>query len=114
MDDKGAKDKLVGSTGENGGGQDAQKDFHTRTGEDETKGKTQERMERRSRKRSSSAGSEKMESVGDRQDKIEGYFSTGQSPQRDVAPTEEEEEKEENMAKQKVLGVRKWRELVTG
>jgi len=28
--------------------------------------KTQERMERRSRKRSSSAGSEKMERVGDR------------------------------------------------
>jgi hypothetical protein len=33
------------------------------------KGKTQERMERRSRKRSSSAGSEKMERVGDRQGK---------------------------------------------
>ena len=33
---------------------------------DETKGETQERMERRSRKRSSSAGSEKMERVGDR------------------------------------------------
>jgi hypothetical protein len=32
----------------------------------ETKGKTQERMERGSRKRSSSAGSEKMERVGDR------------------------------------------------
>jgi hypothetical protein len=30
------------------------------------KGKAQERMERRSRKRSSSAGSEKMERVGDR------------------------------------------------
>jgi hypothetical protein len=37
-----------------------------RTGRDETKGKTQERMERGSRKRSSSAGSEKMERVGDR------------------------------------------------
>ena len=36
------------------------------TGRDETKRKTQERMERRSRKRSSSAGSEKMERVGDR------------------------------------------------
>jgi hypothetical protein len=34
---------------------------HSRTGKDETK-----RMERRSRKRSSSAGSEKMERVGDR------------------------------------------------
>jgi hypothetical protein len=31
-----------------------------------TKGKTQERMERKSRKRSLSAGSEKMERVGDR------------------------------------------------
>jgi len=31
------------------------------------KGKTQERMERRSRKRSSSDGSEKMEKVGDRE-----------------------------------------------
>ena len=34
------------STGENGGGQGAQKDLHSRTGRDETKGKTQERMER--------------------------------------------------------------------
>jgi len=36
------------------------------TGMDETKGKTQERMERGSRKRSSSAGNEKMERVGGR------------------------------------------------
>ena len=42
------------------------KDLHSRTGRDEMKRKTQERMERRSRKRSSSAGSEKMERVGDR------------------------------------------------
>jgi hypothetical protein len=63
--DKGAKDKLAGSPGENEE-QDAQKDLHSRTGRDETKRKTQERMERRSRKRSSSAGSEKMERVGDR------------------------------------------------
>jgi len=34
--------------------------------EEETKGTTQKRMERRSRKRSSSAGSEKIERVGDR------------------------------------------------
>ena len=47
-----------------------QKDLHSRTGRDETKRKTQERMER-SRKRSSSAGSEKMERVGDRQGKME-------------------------------------------
>jgi hypothetical protein len=48
-------------------------------------------MESRSRKRSSSAGSEKMERVGDRQGQMERYCSTGQSPQRAVAPTEEEE-----------------------
>ena len=36
------------------------------TGRDETKRKAKERMERRSRKGSSSAGSEKMERVGDR------------------------------------------------
>ena len=41
--DKGAKDKLVRSPGENGGGQDDQKDIHSRTGRDEMKGKTQER-----------------------------------------------------------------------
>jgi len=64
--DQGAKDKLAGSRGENGGGQDAQKDLRSRIERDETKRKTQERMERRSRKRSSSAGSEKMERVGDR------------------------------------------------
>ena len=64
--DKGAKNKLAGSPGENRGGQDAQKDLHSRTGRDETKRKTQERVERRRRKRSSSAGSEKMERVGGR------------------------------------------------
>ena len=53
--DKGAKDKLAGSPGENGGGYNAQKYLHSRTGRDETKRKAQERMERRSRKRSSSA-----------------------------------------------------------
>jgi hypothetical protein len=45
---------------------DAQKDLHSRTGRDETKRKTQERMQRRSGKRSSSVGSERMERVGDR------------------------------------------------
>ena len=64
--DKRAKDKLVRSPRENGGGQDAQKDLHSRTGKDEKKGKTQKRMERGSRKRSSSAGSKKMERVGGR------------------------------------------------
>ena len=43
-----------------------QKDLHSRTGRDETKRKTQEKMERRSGKRSSSVWSEKMERVGDR------------------------------------------------
>jgi hypothetical protein len=52
----------------------------------------QERTERRSRKRSSSAGSEKMDRVGDRQDKMEGHCSTGQIPQWTVVPMEEEEE----------------------
>jgi hypothetical protein len=51
----------------------------------------------RSRKRSSSAGSEKMEKVGDRQGKMEKYCSRGQSPRRAVAPMEEEEEEEEKM-----------------
>ena len=36
--DKRVKDKLVRSPRENGGGQDAQKDLHSRTGRDETKG----------------------------------------------------------------------------
>ena len=68
------------------------KDLHSRTGRDE-KGKTQKYMERGSRKRSSSAGSEKMERVGGRQEKMEGHCSTGQSPQRAVVPMEEEESK---------------------
>ena len=62
---KRAKDKLVRSPRENAGGKDAQKDLHTRNGRDE-KGKTQEKMERGSRNRSSSAGSEKMDRVGGR------------------------------------------------
>jgi hypothetical protein len=61
-----AKDKLVRSPRENGGRQDAQKDLHSRTGRDEKKGKTQERIERGSSKRSSIAGSEKMERAGGR------------------------------------------------
>ena len=87
--DKKAKDKLARSSRENGGGQDAQKDTHSRTGRDEKKGKTQEKMERGSRKRCSSAVSEKMERVGGRQEKMEGHFSTGQSPQWAVVQMEE-------------------------
>jgi hypothetical protein len=48
-------------------------------------------MERRSGKRSSSVGNEKIERVGDRQGQMERYCSTGQNTQRAVAPTEEEE-----------------------
>jgi hypothetical protein len=57
-------------------------------------GKTQERMERGSRKRSSSSGSEKMEElVTDRKKWKESVRrSTGQSPQRALVPLEEEEE----------------------
>ena len=74
---KRAKDKLVRSPRENGGGQDAQKDLHSRTGRDDKKVKTQEKMERGSRKRYSSAGSEKIERVGGRYEKMEGHCSTG-------------------------------------
>jgi len=45
---------------------DAQKDLHSRTGRNEKKGKTQEKMERGSRKRCLSVVSEKMERVGGR------------------------------------------------
>jgi hypothetical protein len=48
-------------------------------------------MERGSRKRYSSAGREKTERVGDRQKKMEGYCSAGQSPQWAVVPMQEEE-----------------------
>ena len=89
--DKRAKDKLVRSSRENGGGQGVQKDIYSRTGRDEKKRKTQEKIERGSRKRSSSAGSEKMKKFGGRQDKMEGHCSTGQSPQWAVVPMEEEE-----------------------
>ena len=91
MDER-ENDKLVRSPGENGGGQDAQKDLHSRTGREEKKGKAHEKMERGSRKRSSSAGIENMEKVGGRQEKIEGHCSAGQRPQWAVVPMEEEEE----------------------
>ena len=51
--DKRAMDKFVRSPGENGGGQHTQKDLHSRTGTDKAKRKTQERMEKGSRQRSS-------------------------------------------------------------
>ena len=95
MDER-AKDKPVRSPRENGGGQDAQKDLRSRTGRDEKKGKTQEMMERGSRKRSSSSGSEKMERVGGRQGKMEGHCSAGQSPQWAVVLMEGEEEEDDD------------------
>ena len=108
--DKRAKDKLVRSPRENGGGQDAQKDVHLRTGRDEKKGKTQEKLGRGSRKRSSSAGSEKMERVSGRQGKMEGHCSAGQSPQWAVVPVEGEEGEEEEEDRGKD-GKRKQREI---
>ena len=48
--DKGTKDKLVRTPGVNGGVRDAEKNLYSRTGGVEMKWKTQERMERRSRK----------------------------------------------------------------
>jgi hypothetical protein len=47
-------------------------------------------MERRGRKGSSSARSVEMERAGDRQEKMAGYCSTGQSPQRAVVLMEED------------------------
>ena len=51
-------------------------------------------MERASRRRSSSAGNEKMERDSDRQKQMEGRCSTGQGSQRAVVPMEEDEEEE--------------------
>ena len=89
--DKRLKYKLIKSPRENGGGQGAPKDLHSRTGRDEKKGKTQKKMERGSRKRYSRAESEKMERVGGRQETMEGHCSTDQSPQWGVMPMEEED-----------------------
>ena len=90
--DKGATDKLARAPGENGRRWDAQKDLQPTTGRDETERKTQKKMERASRRRSASAGSEKMERDSDRQKQMEGLCSTGQGSQRVVVPREEEEE----------------------
>ena len=67
------------------------KNLHSRTGRDEKKEKIQEKMERGSRQRSSSAGSEKMERVGGRQEKMGGHCTTGQGPHWAVVTMEEEE-----------------------
>jgi len=64
--DKRENVKLIKSPRGNGGGQDAQKDLHSRIGRDEKKGKTQEKTEGGSRKRDSGAGSVKMERIGGR------------------------------------------------
>jgi hypothetical protein len=67
--DKRAKDKLARTPGENGGRQDAQKELQPTTRRDKMERKTQKKMERASRRRSSSAGSEKMERDSDKQKK---------------------------------------------
>ena len=64
--DKGTKDKLARSPGENGGKQNAQDDLQSKTGGAEKKGKTQEEMERKGRKGLSCARSEEMERASDR------------------------------------------------
>jgi hypothetical protein len=52
------------------------------------------------------------ESVSDRK-KLEGYFSTGQSPQRAVLPMEEkEEEEEEEKKKKRIIIIRLWLNIV--
>ena len=89
--DNGEKDKLARAPGKNGRRQDAQKDLQPTTGRDETDRKTQKKMERASRRRSSNAGSEKMERDSDRQKQMEGHCSTGQGSQRAVVLMEEEE-----------------------
>jgi hypothetical protein len=40
-----------------------------------------------------------MKRVGDRWEKMDGYCSTGQSPQQAAVPVEEEEEEEEDVRK---------------
>jgi hypothetical protein len=45
---------------------------------------------------------------------MEGYCSTGQSPQRAVVPVEEEEEEEEEEGRQCTCTVTLWRFSVTG
>jgi hypothetical protein len=59
-------------------------------------------MERGSGKISSSAGSKKMEKDSDRQKKMEGHCSIGQSSQRAVVPVEEEEDEEEEEEEEEV------------
>ena len=86
--DKRAKDKLVRSPRENGGGWDAQKDLHSRTGRDEKKGKTQEKLKEEVERDLQVLGVRRWrELVADRK-KMEGHCSTGQSPQWTVVPME--------------------------
>ena len=88
--DKRAKDKLARSPREGGGRQDAQKDLQELEGT-RRRGRPKKRWKEEV-ERSSSAGSEKMERVGERWEKMEGQCSTGRSPQWAVVPMEEEEE----------------------
>jgi hypothetical protein len=63
---KGAKDKLVRSPRENGGGWDAQKDLHSRTQRPRRRGKPTKGWKEEAERDLPSAGSEKMERVGGR------------------------------------------------
>ena len=65
----------------------------------ELEGSRRKGRPRKDGKRSSGAGSEKMERAGGRQEKMEGHCSTGQSPQWAVVPMEEEEEEEKKIRK---------------
>ena len=72
--DEGTKDKLTRSPGENRGKQNAQEYLHSRTGRAETKGKTLERMERRGRKGSSSAGVRRWREFATGRKKLQDIF----------------------------------------
>ena len=119
--DKRAKDKLVRSPRENGGGQDTHKDLHSRTGRDEKKGKPQGKMERGSRKRSSSVLCEKMERVGGswlghleriEEDRIPKKIFTQEPEGTRRRGKPRERWKEEVERDLQVLCVRRWRESV--
>ena len=91
MDER-AKDKLVRAPGENGGEQDAQKDLHPKM-----KGTRRRVRPRRGRKQEverdrQELGVRRWRELVIGRENMEGYGSTGQSPQWAVVPMEEEEE----------------------
>ena len=82
---KRAKDKLVRSPRENGGGQDAKKISSLKNWKGREEGVDLGKDGKRKQKEIF-----KMLGVGGRQEKMEGHCSTGQSPQWAVASMEEE------------------------